>query len=147
MLLLLLLLIVQGCHAPSASVSPRANSSLSDVEFAKSTFVALAAGDDSVTSDIDWENFNASGRDVSAKYKPFTDEANRAVFRSSFVSSYSTTFKASGAKVESLTNWKLDSQDTGSATISAETQSHAHLKLTLSKRNGTRLLSGIDIGT
>ena len=41
---LLLLLIVQGCHAPAMPGSPRANSSLSDVEFAKSTFAALAGG-------------------------------------------------------------------------------------------------------
>jgi hypothetical protein len=143
------LLFMQGCHpgfsTSPAPPSPRANASLSNVEFAKSTFTAMADGDASVAHDIDWDSLKASSTDVGAMYRPYTSEAERNAFTSSFIKSYSQSFKKTGADVRTLTNWKLDRQDATSAAVSAETQFHTHLRLSLTKKNGTRLLNGIEI--
>ena len=117
-----------------------------DVKFAKTTFTKLANGDQGVARDIDWENFKVSSQDVGAKYKPFHDEANRGAFRKAFISSFSKSFKRTGARAESLKNWKVKTKEANQTIVSGETLSKSHLLITVSKRGGAKKMSGIENG-
>jgi len=108
LVLMLALALLQGCNPGSSSgaaTGPSKDAGLSDVEFAKAAFTGLANGNQSIASDIDWTNFKVSGQDVGATYNTFHDDANHEAFRSSFISSFSKSFKGAGGSAEALTNW------------------------------------------
>jgi hypothetical protein len=91
-----------------------------------------------VAGDIDWDNFKVSAQDVGSKYKSFHDEANHQAFRKAFISSFSKSFKRTGARAESLKNWKVKAKDGDQTVVSGETLAKSHLLITVSKRGGNK---------
>jgi hypothetical protein len=79
-----------------------------DVAFAKTSMTALAGGDSSAESMIDFDNFKA-GIDAGAIYRSMPNDTEKAAFRKSFVASFSKSFASSGAQVGSMTNWRVHS--------------------------------------
>ncbi len=144
--------LLQGCHLPGATTgtgsSPSVQSRpvMTDTEFAKSAFMALAKGEQSVGDEIDWENFQVATENVGSKYTAFSDEPNRAAFRKAFITSFSSSFHGSGADETTLKNWKLDSGNATQSVVSAETMKQSHVRITLSKKDGVQKMSGIAIG-
>ncbi len=133
-----------GCN--KSALSPAAgNSSLTDPDVAKKIFTQMAEGDLTVQGDIDWEGFKASGLDVGTQYMALKDDANKSAFRTSFLQNYSKSFKDTGATAAMLTEWKSESSDSTQAVVSAKTNHGTGVRLTLVKKNGGRLLSGLDL--
>jgi hypothetical protein len=152
-----LLLLPIACNNPPATpaagahqtvtMSPRrAESALSDAEFAKNILTKMTNADTSVVDEIDWDRFKANGLDVGKAYAPFKNTAGGASFRTSFITSFSSSFKKSGGSMDKLTNWKVDHGDANSVTISALSTANKHILLTLSKDGGSRLLIGLQPG-
>src|SRR5260221_13371000 len=126
---------------PGSASSTRSN--LNTTEFAKATFSALAKGDQSVADDIDWESFQVSTENVGSQYTKFSGDADRAAFRKSFISSFSTSFHSTGANEDSLSNWKIQSEGGDQSVVSGETVNKSHLLITVSKKNGVQKMSAI----
>jgi len=132
---------VQASAPPSGK-----NTDSSDVKFARTTFTKLANGDQAVAGDIDWEHFKASGQDIGAIYNSFHDEPNHKAFRKSFISSFSKSFRDTGARAESLKNWKVKSSNGNQTVVSGETLSKSHLLITISKKSSNKKMAGIQSG-
>jgi hypothetical protein len=133
-----------GCNK-SALAPTAANASLSDPEVGQKIFGQMAEGDLTVQGDIDWEGFKASGLDIGSQYMGLKDEANKSAFRTSFLQNYSKSFKGTGASASMLTGWTAESSDANQAVVTAKTNRGTGVRLTLVKKNGGRLLSGLDL--
>lgn len=129
-----------GSHSPVASGPPQ-----TDLEFAKSAFTLLANGDTAAEDMLDWENFTSMGMSVGAQYKGMASDVAKTGFRKGFVSSFSKSFQSSGARAESLTNWRVKSQDANSTVVAADSPKPATLLITVSRPGGQQKLSGLGI--
>jgi hypothetical protein len=90
----------------------------SDAEFAREAVEGLLNGDTSVADAFDWENLIVPGADAGSAYQELPDDENREGFRQGFIKKFSESFKASGASVGDLKNWREQGKD-GDATIVA----------------------------
>lgn len=132
---------------PTAIGKPKAT--VSDLDFARTAFKALAHGDTAARNLVDWDNFQAMGQNMGAVYKSLPDDKQRAAFRSSLVTSFSASFKKSGASAETLSNWRVKSAGKGATAdtvIAADSPNKATLLLTVSKRNGSQKLAALNLG-
>ncbi|MBX3741875.1 MAG: hypothetical protein KF712_12835 [Akkermansiaceae bacterium] len=115
-----------------------------DVSFARSAFVALAKGDTAAQNMIDWPTFTAPGENVAAKYNAIPTEAEKAQFRSEYVTGFATSFRQTGGSVDNFTNWTVSFHDSTRTEVTAQSP-NGLLKLTVSERNSAEKLSAIDV--
>jgi hypothetical protein len=104
------------------------------IEFARSTYIGLSHGDPAVESAIDFENLSAGGMSIGATYSLIPDEARKAAFRKEFLAQYAKAFHQSGASIESLTNWRIDSGDSTQVTVAATIPDGNTALVVMSKR-------------
>ncbi len=112
-----------------------------DAGFARAAFTELADGKQSVGPKIDWRNFMAMGVDVGKIYRTMPDDANRAAFRKSFITSFAKSFHAKGAKAENLTDWHVKSRDSKKTVVASTTPAGGSFLITIVLRNGVRKMS------
>lgn len=128
------------------SSAPVGTKPKTDLEFAKTAFTVLANGDTAADSVLDWEHFNSGGINVGMKYNTMADDAAKAGFRKGFINSFSNAFKGTGARAESLTNWRVKSQDATQTVMAADTPAHKTLLITISKPGGQQKIAAIGVG-
>ena len=133
LLFILSMIILRGC-------SSRADDP--NVAFARTAFKSLSVGDTRVEGAIDWPSFQCSGMDAGAQYNSLPNETEKAGFRSAFISSFSSSFQASGADADNFTNWRVQ----GSDTVAADTPSNTTLSVTISQQGEQRKISRLEIG-
>jgi hypothetical protein len=131
-ILVLLGLLAGGCSRPGQA----------DVGFARTTFEALARGEEKVAADIDWKILQSMGIDVGASYVVLATEDARARFREGFITQFSSAFLNSGGKPESFSNWRVATAD-GTSTVVHADGPNGTLVLTVTQRDGARRLSAI----
>ena len=132
---LMSLAVLPGCSGPA---SP-------DAEFAKKAFAAMANNDSSAEDYIDWENFTAVGQDVGPMYQSMTSEQDRSDFRKEFLTSFSQSFKGTGADASKLSNWTVVSESSSGTVVSAKSPNGNKLLFTVTKRNGKPLISSLNL--
>ena len=142
MCLILLSAVLIGCNKQANGGNP-ANASLSNTEVAKKIFGQMADGDTTVVQDIDWDNLKVSTVDVSQQYKALPDAQNKSAFTTTFITSYSKSFKATGATASMLETWTEEGTSGDNITVVGKTNHNTGVRLTLAKKNGSRLLTGI----
>ncbi len=139
-----------GRHSLAAGSGPDAemiaqNNALSPVDFARSAFISLSHGDPGADVGIDFETLNAGGENIGAVYTMMTSEAQKADFRKGFVANYAKSFRQTGASIESLTNWRIESEDSNQVNIAADIPGGHTALVTVSKRGGNQRLSGFNM--
>ena len=77
-----------------------------DVVFAREVVEDLLGGDQSVAEALDWENLKVLGADAGRAYRELPNDENREDVREGFIEEFSESFKASGASVGDLKNWR-----------------------------------------
>lgn len=102
------------------SAPPVAVAAPGPIEFARSNSIRLSHGDPAVESAIDFDNLSGGGMPIGATYSMIPDEARKAAFRREFIANYARTFQRTGASIESLTNWRVDSVDAAQVTVAAD---------------------------
>lgn len=131
--------------APGAANSGAAAApARSDAEFAREAFGSLATGDAAAEGLIDWENLTAMGEDYGVEYRGFPEDA-RAGERKAFVEGFSQEFKNVGGDVQRITNWREDWRDGDRVTVIADMPTGAELHVTVKRRDGRQLISGLDV--
>ena len=130
-----IVLSLPGCGGKAVS---------NDVEFAKSAIGLLAKGDLSVEEMIDWNNFQAMGFNVGTSYSAMPNDTAKASFRKSFISSFSASFQKTGATAESLSNWRVLSQDSSKTIVVADTIKKTTFSFTVVKRDGKQKISAMN---
>lgn len=129
---------LQGCGPGGATRG-------TDLDFAKTTLGLLANGDTAAEGMLDWENFQSMGMNVGSIYISMSGDTQKAAFRKSFIKSFSTSFKGTGAKVESLANWRVQEEDAGKTIVAADTLKNGSILLTVSKIGGAQKVSALNI--
>ncbi|MBV9470731.1 MAG: hypothetical protein JOZ57_15940 [Abitibacteriaceae bacterium] len=149
MFYLCLVAIVTSCANNSGSTgsSPNPGVAKTDVDFAKDAFTRLANGDTAAENLIDWETFTSLGVNVGAQYNALPNEAAKGGFRTGFITSFSKSFQATGARAESLTNWRIQSQEAAKTVVAADTPKNAVLLLTVAKRDGQQKITALETST
>lgn len=148
MFCLCLLAVLSSCsHSGSAGSSSTSGVVKTDVDFAKDVFTSLANGDTAVENLIDWETFTSLGINVASQYNAQPNEAAKGGFRTGFITSFSKSFQATGARAESLTNWRVQSQDATKTVVAADTPKGAVLLITVGKRDGQQKVTELETGT
>ena len=146
----LALMSVAGCGnktstgAANGSVAAPA-ASLSDVEFAKTKFTAFTEGDTTVETAIDWNKFQTSGIKVGEIYAKMPDEAQKSAFRKSFITSFSNSFKSSGAKASDVSNWRVEKETPAQTTVLGTAATGKTISLNVSKNGGTQKITAIEV--
>lgn len=127
-----------GATAPGASPATRGGVGGGEVEFAREAFRRLANGDASAEEMFDWENLKWLGDDLGAEYKSTPGDAERAELRRGLIEDFSSDFKASGASVDNLTNWREESSggDGGRTTVAADGEGGAKLIFVVARAGG-----------
>lgn len=132
------LMVSAGCsRGTTANVS-----GVTDTQFAESAMRSIASGDTTAESLVDFETLQGMGVDVGKMYMAMPDENNKAAFRKSFITSFSTSFKGTGATPDSFKNWRTHSSDANKSVVATDGQ-NGTLYLTVTKRTGKQLISGI----
>lgn len=131
----------------STVMPPSTRTSLSDAQFAQSVFTAMATGDSSVESDIDWDNLSAGGQDVGTAYVKFASPEEKAGFRKSFLSSFAASQKA-GAGAAAFSNWRETIKDEipGQFIVIATAPNGKSLQVTTNTVNGQRKVILVAVG-
>lgn len=134
--------LLAGCAGGPVTAAP---TGLTDVDFANAGFSTLANGESVAEVYIDWAVFQAAGQDVGKQYNALPGDLAKSAFRSSFISSFSRSFKAKGATPAMLTNWRIYSQNAGGTLIQADSPSRAILYVTVVTTNGAQKITSIQI--
>lgn len=114
------------------------------LNFARETFTSLVKGESSVKPKIDWETLTSQGTNVGASYNLLPTEAEKQQFQTSFVTSFSSSFRDSGGSVDKFTNWRVTFSDSLRTEIAADSPGGV-LRLTVAERDSTNRISSIDI--
>ena len=139
---------VTGCgnktpaSATNGAVAP---ASISDVEFAKTNFTALTEGDTAIESAIDWNTFQTSGIKVGEIYAKMPDENQKSAFRKSFITSFSNSFKSSGAKAGDVKNWRVEKETPAQTTVIGNVAAGKNISVTLSKSGGQQKITALEV--
>lgn len=135
---------LMACPGCSRGTTTANASGVADLQFAELAFKAMTSGDATAESMVDFETLNNMGMDVGQMYVAIPDEATRTTFRQSFVSKMGTSFKNSGIDSGELKNWRLHSSDATKSVVAADWK-NAPLYLTVTKRTGRPLISGVGL--
>jgi len=92
----------------------------SEVNFAKDLLQGLINGDPSVGNLIDWPSLKFMGEDLGKPYRETADEAAKAQMRSQFFEEGRSSFQSANATLQSFTNWRVFSQDSGGVTVACD---------------------------
>jgi hypothetical protein len=136
------LIALTSCDGKHAGT--KSNTGVADIAFAKEAFEMLARGDAQVDPKIDWKTLQSFGVDVGAKYVTYKMEADQKGFRDAFITQFSSSFIDEGGKLENFSNWRVDEADTLKTIVIADS-TKGLLKLTVTDRNDTSRLSGIEM--
>lgn len=145
--MLLMLFALHGCSRGVSNGGLNGGASQgSDLEWAQTAFKAMANGDASAEQHIDWDRFQSVGVNVGTQYAALPDETQKAAFRKSFLASFSSSFRATGASADSLSNWRVQSQDASQTIVAADTLKKTVFLITISHPGGTRKVTALDFG-
>jgi hypothetical protein len=116
-----------------------------DVAFAKDAVEGLLGGDTSVADAFDWENLKVPGADAGAAYQDLPDDENRVEFQRRFIQKFSESFKASGATVSDLTNWREQSKEGETTIVAVDTRTGKTMRVFVVHRDGRQQVSELSI--
>lgn len=136
------LLALTSCDGKRAGT--KGNTGVADIAFAKEAFEMLARGDAKVDPKIDWKTLKSFGVNVGAEYVTYKMESDQKGFRDAFITQFSSSFTDGGGKLENFSNWRVDEADTLKTVVIADS-TNGLLKLTVTDRNDTSRLSGIEM--
>ncbi|HJR06746.1 MAG TPA: hypothetical protein VJ842_05780 [Pyrinomonadaceae bacterium] len=130
-----------GNNAAATATKP----SKDDVAFAKDAVEGLLDGDTSVADAFDWENLKVPGADAGDAYKDLPDDENRVEFQKGFIEKFSQSFKASGASVNDLTNWREQSKDGETTIVAVDTVTGKTMRVFVVHSDGRQQVSELSI--
>lgn len=116
-----------------------------DAVFAREAVEGMLNGDTAVADAFDWENLQVPGQDVGSAYKELPDDENREEFRLGFIEEFSESFKASGASIGDLKNWREQGKQGETSIILADTVTQKTLRVFVVRRNGRQQVSELAI--
>lgn len=118
-----------------------------DAVFAREAVEGLLNGDQSVASAFDWENLIVPGADADAvnAYKELPDEESREGVRRDFIKKFSESFKASGASVGDLKNWREEGKEGDASVVAVDTKTGKTLRVYVVRRDGRQQVSELAI--
>jgi hypothetical protein len=128
-------------NAPAAAVAP----AKTDVVFAREAVEGLLDGDQSVADHFDWENLKVPGADAGSAYRELPDDENREGFRQGFIEKFSESFKASGASVSDLKNWREQAKQGETGVVAVDTVTGKTMRVFVVRRNGRQQVSELAI--
>jgi hypothetical protein len=151
--------MVAGCssrnRAGSSSVTtnasgagnnpPAAAPAKTDAVFAREAVEGLLNGDASVADAFDWENLKVPGADAGSAYRELPDDENRQGFREGFIEKFSESFKASGAKIGDLKNWREQGKEGETSVVAVDTKTGKTMRVLIVRRNGRQQVSELTI--
>lgn len=131
----LLLALLPGCARDSDHP---------DVKFAKVTFFSMVncSADETL---IDWERFQAPGKDVAAVYRALPNDEEKAEFRKSYLVGFCAATPNLKGKPESLTNWRINSESSLETIVATDMQPGTVMLITVSKQNGKQKISSLQV--
>lgn len=116
-----------------------------DVVFAREVVEDLLGGDQSVAEALDWENLKVLGADAGRAYQELPNEESREEVREGFIEEFSESFKASGANVGELKNWREQGKEGDSTVVAVDTATGQTMHVLVVRRNGRQLVSELAI--
>jgi hypothetical protein len=129
-----------GNNAGTASAPAKA-----DVEFAREAVEGLLNGDAAAADAFDWENLKVPGADVGSEYRELPDEENREGLEQGFIEKFSESFKASGASVGDLKNWREQEKQGETSIIAVDTATGKTMRVFVVRRDGRQQVSELAI--
>ncbi len=115
-----------------------------DVTFARSTFEALARGESSVATKIDWPVFTSIGDNVGAAYVALTTGAEKEKLINAFITQFASSFRESGGSIDGFTHWRVTAHDSARTEVAADSASGV-LTVIVAERDGAEKVSSINI--
>lgn len=116
----------------------------SDTDLAREALTLLVNGDPSAEDLLDWENFRVGPNQVGPQYGSIPNDAGKDAFRKAFISSFSQSFKATGASLDKVTKWQQTSKEGDDTKVTASLGRGKGIVLTVSHRDGQPRLAAID---
>ncbi|HEX8423523.1 MAG TPA: hypothetical protein VF634_08930 [Pyrinomonadaceae bacterium] len=116
-----------------------------DVVFAREAVEGLLGGEQSVADAFDWENLIVPGADAGSAYRELPDDENREGFRQGFIEKFSESFKASGASVGDLKNWREEAKEGETGVVAVDTATGKTMRVFVVRRNGRQQVSELAI--
>ena len=129
-----------GNTAASASVPAKA-----DAVFAREVAEGLLNGDQSVAESLDWENLKVLGADAGRAYRELPNDESREDVREGFIEEFSESFKASGASVGELKNWREQGREGDTTVVAVDTATGKTMRVFVVRRDGRQLVSELRI--
>ena len=130
-----------GNNAGTASPAP----AKSDVEFARQAVEGLLNGDAAAADAFDWETLIVPGADVGSEYQELPDDENREGFQQGFIEKFSESFKASGASIGDLKNWREQEKQGETTTVAVDTKTGKTMRVFVVRRDGQQQVSELAI--
>jgi hypothetical protein len=131
-----------GGAANSATSSAPAKT---DVVFAREVLERLLGGDQSVADALDWENLKVLGADAGSAYRELPNDENREDVREGFIEDFSQSFKASGASVGELKNWREQGREGDTTVVAVDTATGQTMRVFVVRRDGRQQVSELAI--
>lgn len=129
----------------SSSPAPVSNRTFaSDTDFAREALTLLTNGDESVEGMLDWENFRVADEQVGAQYKSIPTDEGKAGFRKAFITSFSESFKATGASLDRVEKWQEAGKEGDNTKVAVSIPGAQGITLTVTHRDGHQRLAAID---
>lgn len=116
-----------------------------DVVFAREVVEDLLGGDQSVAEALDWENLKVLGADAGRAYRELPNDENREDVREGFIEEFSESFKASGASVGELKNWREQGKEGDATVVAVDTATGQIMRVFVVRRNGRQLVSELAV--
>ena len=116
-----------------------------DVVFAREVVEDLLGGDQSVAEALDWENLKVLGADAGRAYRELPNEEDREDVRRGFIEEFSESFKASGASVGALKNWREEGKEGDTTLVAVDTATGKTMHVLVVRRDGRQLVSELAI--
>ena len=144
--LLSLLLFLTNCKETKLKVAEVKQdvATAGDVSFARNTFESLARGDSAVASRIDWAVFTSMGVDFGAAYVALSSGVEQQKMVTGFITQFASSFRETGGKVESFTNWRVISHDSQKTEVAADSPNGV-LTVIVSERDKMERVSSINL--
>ncbi len=114
-----------------------------EMYFARSALYGLFKGNLGVAKQIDWQNLKMLGQDVGVIYNKLPDEREKKDFQAAFVRNFSRGFQASGAKLSSYANWRVDSRESDFTVVAVDDTAHKKTALVLISKIPKHKLAGL----
>lgn len=113
--------------------------------FAREAVEGLLNGDTAAADAFDWENLKVPGADAGSAYRELPDDENREAFRRGFIKKFSESFKASGASVGDLKNWREQGKEGETSVVAVDTKTGKTMRVFVVQRDGRQQVSELAI--